>query len=716
MTGIDLTWDDTITGQWGDGAFLGNGLLGAMIYGDREDPAALQWELGRTDVCAHYHIEGIDWNMPRIFIGELVLKPAGTVRRRTMRLDVDQAEATGTLETDRGRLQWRSFIPRAENIVVIEVDGEAAAELTFRERWGVSPRIYDCNQRPEELPVDQVPPRPIKGTVGEIQTVVQPLTRRGAVAVAWSVVRDGPGRQTLFCSISQSHDESRPRDTDVALALREAVETLEAARARHLDAILAGHRRWWRDYYALSELRLPDDPKWERFFWLQMYKLGCAARSDVGIVMDQLGPWMTQVAWPATWWNANVQMAYAPCYATNHLDIGHSLVAGMNRIYQQGSFTRNTPVAFRHDSLYVGRSTSVDGLGDECNEGANLIWALHNYWRQWRCSMDDRLIDESLFPLLKGAVNYLLHLLEEGADGRLHLPPLHSPEYTGSEGWDCHADIHYALALLRWGLRTLLDLDERFQKRDPQRTVWTDTLAHLCPLPVDEHGYRVAAEIPFDRCHRHYSHLMAMYPLHLLTPRDAESTALFRTSLERWVGFAAALPPGKRDWAAFSYPAASALHAMLGEGDKSLAQMDEFLKHDTIKPNTMLLEADGRFPSLESPLLAVEGLTYLLLQTWDDTIRVFPAVPAKWNDVSFRDFRAEGAFLVSGERTGGVNRWVTVKSLAGEPLRVIPNLPCADEDVVIGGLPPTRVTRRGSGLFELKLLKGETVRFEVGDR
>jgi len=130
MAEYDLIWDNTITTEWGNGAFLGNGLLGAMICGDRENPQNLQWELGRTDVCAHYKIEGIDWNMPRVFIGELVLKPAGLVTSRSMRLDVAHAEATGAIITDRGRIDWRSFIPREENVIITEMrtaEGEDAA-------------------------------------------------------------------------------------------------------------------------------------------------------------------------------------------------------------------------------------------------------------------------------------------------------------------------------------------------------------------------------------------------------------------------------------------------------------------------------------------------------------------------------------------------------------------------------------------------------------
>jgi len=42
--------------------------------------------------------------------------------------------------------------------------------------------------------------------------------------------------------------------------------------------------------------------------------------------------------------------------------------------------------------------------------------------------------------------------------------------------------------------------------------------------------------------------------------------------------------------------------------------------------------------------------------------------------VTLHDFRTQGAFLVSAARTGGVTRFVRLRSLAGEPCRVKPGI------------------------------------------
>lgn len=43
----------------------------------------------------------------------------------------------------------------------------------------------------------------------------------------------------------------------------------------------------------------------------------------------------------------------------------------------------------------------------------------------------------------------------------------------------------------------------------------------------------------------------------------------------------------------------------------------------------------------------------MLLQSHTGIVRVFPAIPAAWSDVSFENLRAMGAFLVSAEKRDG---------------------------------------------------------------
>jgi hypothetical protein len=79
---------------------------------------------------------------------------------------------------------------------------------------------------------------------------------------------------------------------------------------------------------------------------------------------------------------------------------------------------------------------------------------------------------------------------------------------------------------------------------------------------------------------------------------------------------------------------------------------------------------NGRAKHLVEPLIEANAdflmmLTETLLQSHNGIIRVFPAVPRAWKNVSFHNLRAEGAFLVSASRENGKICEVIVRSERG---------------------------------------------------
>src|SRR5437763_1905544 len=106
----DLVWDRLPTG-WGESAFIGNGRLGATI--DVHD-GVLGWTINRTDVVH---------DQSRYPIGRVVLKTAGTVQGGSTRLVLWDAEASGTVTTDRGEVRWRSFTASRPSVSVIVLEG-----------------------------------------------------------------------------------------------------------------------------------------------------------------------------------------------------------------------------------------------------------------------------------------------------------------------------------------------------------------------------------------------------------------------------------------------------------------------------------------------------------------------------------------------------------------------------------------------------------------
>ena len=240
---------------------------------------------------------------------------------------------------------------------------------------------------------------------------------------------------------------------------------------------------------------------------------------------------------------------------------------------------------------------------------------------------------------------------------------------------------------------------ERLRLDEPLLTRWRDVLANLAPFPTDSAGLMVGRGRPWQQSHRHYSHLLAIYPLRLITPDRSDQRALIETSLATW----------ERDISLFrgySFTGGAAMHAQLGHGDVALTRLNQYLDAPRyMEPNTFYAEAG---PVIETPLSAAASIQELFLQDWGGALRIFPAVPAAWSDAAFDHLRAEGAFLVSGARRGGRTAWVRIASLAGEPCRLV--VPDWDTAVVRAHTGPVpRVTRDSTGAFVIDLRRAASV-------
>ncbi len=636
----DLVWDHLPT-RGGESAFIGNGRIGATI--DVQN-GALGWTVNRTDLVH---------DASRFPVGRVLLKTAGTVTGGSARLMLWNAEAIGVLKTDRGEVRWRSFVahdPEAIVIVVDGRDGERGVDVAWAPALARPPRKVAHKEpfAPEDLHPDAVV-KTLPDRITSVQTFI------GGDAHAESI-RSGDaaaGSKVFYVSIGYGKTGDA--------ALHEAQSTTSAAAARGLANLTADHRAWWHAYYPSSFLSFPD-PRLESYYWIQVYKLGSAMRAD-GPILDLNGPWYNATPWPAIWWNLNIELTYSPLFRANRLGLAESLFRNLDRNTQ--ALINNVPERLRGDAAAIGRSSGPDlvrkvdletATSDAAHEMGDLPWTMYYYWQYYRYQVDDRILRDRVYPLLSRAIGNYLGYVYRGADGQYHLPKTHSPELATIP------DANFDLALLRWGLQTLIGSAERLRINDSRLPRWRDVLANLTPFPTDSGGLLVGAGRPWKESHRHYSHLLAIYPLGLISPDSARGRTLIETSLRTWES-APALFRG------YSYTGGAAMHAILGDGDAALVRMNKYLDAPKyMEPNTFSAEAG---PVIETPLAAASTLQDLFLQDWGGALRVFPAVPSTWKDASFDHLRTDGAFLVSGVRRNGRTAWVRIESLAGQPCRLV---------------------------------------------
>lgn len=696
---------DKLPRNWTKSPHFGNASIGSMLYRDRN---TIKLQVFRNDV--HDHRDDT-WGWPaysraRFRIGYFALEPVGELTGCRWRKNLWDAELTGIITTDRGEIEIRHFTHAIDMAIVTELTPSAGEQ---RCRWTWHPREARTSrpgyptkeseiaafakrygkQHAETLKLWKPNPAGRQAEKGNVSVWIQDLLAGGQYATAWGEQTANKTR-TLVVSIGNSYPESAAAATGVATVAR----CLDLDR----DEWVQAHRDWWHCYYRRSFVSIPDKSL-ESLYWQTIYRFGCTSRTGRYFV-DTSGLWFQGGPWAYTTTNWNIQAAHWPVYAANRLEQGEEL---MNRFHQcrEALIKAVRPVKWQEDSALLPHEVAGDMAGNReqdmryYDEVGNLTWALNNCWSQYRYSMDDAMLREKLYPLLRRSINLYLHMVKEGADGKLHLPPTYSPE---TSVWkDCNFD----LALFKWGCLILLRASHRLDIDDPLIPRWKEVAERLVDCPVDEHGFRLGSDQTSSSRHRHLSNLLMIYPLYLVNIDQEWSRAALLASCQRAESIQG-LP-------AMVQTHAGPIAAALGQGDTALEGLKRL--QSNLDPNG--LWACSGNPCIESTLGMANIVQNMLIQSWSDPaqsepgpIRIFPALPSTWRDVEFRDLRAEGAFLVSAKRGGGKTVWVKIKSLVGEPCRVQPGL---EGPIQVSGDRPFILSEVAPGVYQIDMKKGDEV-------
>ncbi len=328
------------------------------------------------------------------------------------------------------------------------------------------------------------------------------------------------------------------------------------------------------------------------------------------------------------------------------------------------------------------------------------LWVCYDLWFHYRHTMDDTMLRNSVYPPC-AIPRYSARRHCYRYDGRFHLQNMQSPEYSPT-GQD-FPDTNYNLAMIQWGCETLIDAAAKLEIDEPLLPRCREVLSRLTAPPMDTDGtLMIAAGVPYAYSHRHYSHLIGIYPLHLYDWENPSQRLMIERSVRRWFD-----TDHGGHLAGYSFTGYASMMAGMGKGDEAVDALGKFVNgvkgRYILGANTLYFEAGGQAEVIETPLSAAQCVQELLMQSWGDKIRIFPALPSAWNDVSFHDLRTEGAFLVSASRKNGVTEFVRVKSLMGEPCRI--KIGDGERMRVMGDT--IKVSSGSDGVLTLDLEKGQ---------
>ena len=324
--------------------------------------------------------------------------------------------------------------------------------------------------------------------------------------------------------------------------------------------------------------------------------------------------------------------------------------------------------------------TNPVGEKRESPEWANWnlggAWLLSKLWEQYDFTRDRNYLRETLFPLMKGACDFMLRWLIENPKkpGELITAPSTSPEneYVTPEGY--HGTTMYGgtadLAILRELFANTATADETLNGRPTTYSKkLRQTIARLHPYTIGKDGdlnewYYDWRD--FDPQHRHQTHLISLYPGHHLslesTPELAEAA---RKTLIQKGDISTGWSTGWR----------INLWARLYNGEKAyqiFRRLLTYVSPDKYKgPDKRV--SGGTYPNffdahppfqIDGNFGGTAGICEMLIQS-SRGIKLLPALPSAWTSGNVKGLCARGGFVLDFSWHDGRITQVRIKSTVG---------------------------------------------------
>jgi alpha-L-fucosidase 2 len=663
--------------RWDEGIPLGNGLVGALVWGEG---STLRISLDRGDLW--------DTRVPDIFkdpewnYGSMIrLKESGNHARHQALFDAAYDTIPYPTKLPGGRLQLklpdglemtRFFLTVEAGTANVEITQPYAAmgvavdpEHPVVVIWGLPE-----GTTPELLFPDGLAklyyPKPERGADAHATWFVQTNTDG---SFSWAVYAASDAHSCAV-AVSSSKDSKDPLSTARELATR-AARAPESVR----PALAARYGR-----LAKPQVTVPDAAI-QRQYDLCRY-LTIAGSQPHSPPMALQGVWTADEGglppWKGDYHNdLNTQTTYIAYQAADLIEEGSSFVNFLWDLTPR--FERFAREFYGVGGLVVPGVMGIDGAplggwGQYSLSTTHTAWLAQSFYLHWRYTMDAAFLKDRAYPWCAKAGEAIAALLKPDATGKLVLPLSTSPEIhdNSARAW-LTPNSNYDNALVTY----LFRINERMARElglEKEAAKWSVLTSRMPTAITDDTGALMFAKgEPFAESHRHFSHAMAIHPLDLLTIEGSDAD---RRTIDATLSLTEKM--GTKAWCGYSFSWFAAMNARTGHAEAAAENLHIF-STAFVSRNGFHLNGDQsgkgysnftyRPFTLEGNFLAMHAVHEMLLQSWGGKIRIFPATP--WKEARFDGLLAEGAVVVSAQRVGGKTTRVTLEARVDGEVRVV---------------------------------------------
>lgn len=505
-----------------------------------------------------------------------------------------------------------------------------------------------------------------------------------------------------------------------SLETDKATEKTQEAMTRGIDRDYQTHMDFWKNYWAQSSVTLPD-PVLQKQYDNEMYKYGSATRENSYPISLQavwtadngkLPPWKGDYHH-----DLNTQLSYWPTYTGNHLTEG---MGYLNTLWNQRDvYKEYTKEYFGKDGMNIPGVCTLLGvpMGGWIQYSMSQTvsaWLAQHFYLHWKYSADREFLKDRAYPFLKDVAIFLEQISVVDAGGVRKLAMSSSPEIFDNSINAWFKDMtNYDLALMHFAFSAASELAAEMNLPE-ESAHWKEIGSQLPNYDLDKDGALTFAKgFPYDESHRHFSHAMAIHPLGLLDWSQGEkSQQIIQATLKKLKDY------GPDYWTGYSYSWFGNMKARAFDGEGAAEELRTFAECFCLR-NTFHVNGDqtksgkSKFTyrpfTLEGNFAFASGIQEMLLQSHTGIVRVFPAIPAGWSDVSFDNLRAMGAFVISAEKKAGKIVKLRVYPEQGGTLRIA--FPAGCSKVSVTGNEGD-VTEE-AGIYTIETRKGQWVEIKT---